>query len=174
MEICCSKFTTNYPWRHIKLPHAYIINNQYIIIFLWYWGPSFIMVYCDQPYTIWNTGQHSTLYGSRRARYSRRRARCRIITISSCLAICGNITVSNEYLQCLTDCELLRISKTDADRTARTSFTQKEYTIKLFQQVQEEYRERIDDLANLTAEQLRDSSHRQPDRAPPDRPCAAP
>jgi len=64
-----------------------------------------------------------------------------------------NQTASNEYLQCITDCELLRISKTDADRTAQTSYTQKDYTIRLFHQVQEEYRERIDDLANLTAEQ---------------------
>jgi CRP-like cAMP-binding protein len=62
-------------------------------------------------------------------------------------------TVSNEYLQCITDCELLRISKPDADRTYQTSYTQKDYTIKLFNQVQEEYKERIDDLANLTAEQ---------------------
>ncbi|WP_217603149.1 Crp/Fnr family transcriptional regulator [Chitinophaga sp. GbtcB8] len=64
-----------------------------------------------------------------------------------------NQTVSNEYLQCITDCELLRISKPDADRTAGTSYTQKDYTIRLFHQVQEEYLERINDLANLTAEQ---------------------
>ena len=62
-------------------------------------------------------------------------------------------TISNEYLECVTDCEILRISKEDADRTAQTSYTQKDYTIKLFQQVQEEYLQRIDDLANLTAEQ---------------------
>lgn len=62
-------------------------------------------------------------------------------------------TVSNEYLQCITDCEILRISREDAERTAKTSYTQKDYTIRLFQQIQEEYRERIDDLANLTAEQ---------------------
>lgn len=64
-----------------------------------------------------------------------------------------NQTPSNEYLHCITDCQLLRISKPDADRTAETSFTQKDYTIRLFHQVQEEYRERIDDLASLTAEQ---------------------
>jgi len=64
-----------------------------------------------------------------------------------------NQTVSNEYLQCLTDCELLRISKADADRTVQTSYTQKDYTIKLFHQVQEEYLQRMDDLATLTAEQ---------------------
>lgn len=62
-----------------------------------------------------------------------------------------NQTVSNEYLQCVTDCELLRITKADAD--AKTSFTQKDYTIKLFHQVQEAYLQRVDDLANLTAEQ---------------------
>jgi CRP-like cAMP-binding protein len=62
-------------------------------------------------------------------------------------------TVSNEYLQCLTDCELLRISKTDAENTAKTSFTQKDYTIRLFQQLLEEDKQRMDDLATLTAEQ---------------------
>jgi CRP/FNR family transcriptional regulator, anaerobic regulatory protein len=60
---------------------------------------------------------------------------------------------SNEYLQCITDCELLRITKADADRTAQTSITQKDYTIKLFHQIQEEDRQRMDDLATLTAEQ---------------------
>jgi len=62
-------------------------------------------------------------------------------------------TPSNEYLQCITDCELLRITKADADKTAKTSITQKDYTIKLFQQVQEEDRQRMNDLATLTAEQ---------------------
>lgn len=64
-----------------------------------------------------------------------------------------NQTPSNEYLQCITDCELLRISKTDADRTATTSLTQKDYTIQLFHRVQEEYLERMNDLATLTGEQ---------------------
>lgn len=62
-------------------------------------------------------------------------------------------TPTNEYLQCITDCELLRITKADADRTAKTSITQKDYTIRLFQQVQEEDRQRMNDLATLTAEQ---------------------
>jgi CRP-like cAMP-binding protein len=65
----------------------------------------------------------------------------------------ANQTITNEYLQCITDCQLLRISKADADRTAGTSYTQKDYTIRLFNSIQEEYRERINDLANLTAEQ---------------------
>jgi hypothetical protein len=36
--------------------------------------------------------------------------------------------------------------------TAQTSYIQKDYTIKFFQRIQEEYMERIDDMANLTAE----------------------
>lgn len=32
-----------------------------------------------------------------------------------------NQTTSNEYIQCITDCELLRITKTDADSTASTN-----------------------------------------------------
>lgn len=62
-------------------------------------------------------------------------------------------TISNEYLQCLTDCELLRITKADADSTSETSFTQKDYTIRLFQQIMEEDKQRMNDLATLTAEQ---------------------
>lgn len=62
-------------------------------------------------------------------------------------------TVSNEYLQCITDCELLRITYDDTQRTAQTSLTQKDYTIRLFHQIQEEYTERMNDLATLTAEQ---------------------
>jgi CRP-like cAMP-binding protein len=62
-------------------------------------------------------------------------------------------TISNEYLQCITDCELLRITKADADSTSETSITQKDYTIRLFQQIQEEDRQRMNDLATLTAEQ---------------------
>jgi CRP/FNR family transcriptional regulator, anaerobic regulatory protein len=62
-------------------------------------------------------------------------------------------TISNEYLHCITDCELLRITKADADSTSETSITQKDYTIRLFQQIQEEDRQRMNDLATLTAEQ---------------------
>ena len=62
-------------------------------------------------------------------------------------------TVTEEYIQCITDCEILRITKADADSSAKTSFTQKDFTIKLFQQIQEEDRERMNDLATLTAEQ---------------------
>ncbi|MDF2189699.1 Crp/Fnr family transcriptional regulator [Paraflavitalea sp. CAU 1676] len=62
-------------------------------------------------------------------------------------------TIAEEYIQCITDCEILRITKADADSSAKTSYTQKDFTIKLFQQIQEEDRERMNDLATLTAEQ---------------------
>ncbi|WP_298707355.1 hypothetical protein [Chitinophaga sp.] len=65
----------------------------------------------------------------------------------------ANQTVSEEYLHCITDCELLRIGKADADRTVQTSSTQKDYTIRLFQQVMEEGKQRMNELATLTAEQ---------------------
>ncbi|MBB6272478.1 CRP-like cAMP-binding protein [Pedobacter cryoconitis] len=64
-----------------------------------------------------------------------------------------NQTVSNESLHCITDCELLRITMADAQATAKTSSTQKDFTIKLFQKIQEEDKQRINDLATLTAEQ---------------------
>lgn len=62
-------------------------------------------------------------------------------------------SISNEYLHCITDCELLRITKDDADQSAMTSITQKDYTIKLFQKIQEEDQQRMNDLTTLAAEQ---------------------
>lgn len=64
-----------------------------------------------------------------------------------------NQTVSNENLHCITDCELLRITMADAQTSAKTSITQKDYTIKLFEKIQQEDKQRINDLATLTAEQ---------------------
>ena len=64
-----------------------------------------------------------------------------------------NQSISNEYLQCITDCEVLRITKADADSSSKTSITQKDYTIRLFEQILEEDKERMNDLATLTAEQ---------------------
>lgn len=63
-----------------------------------------------------------------------------------------NRTVSNENLHCVTDCELLRISRDDVETGARHSLTQKDYTIQILQKHIEVYRSRINDMANLTAE----------------------
>lgn len=63
-----------------------------------------------------------------------------------------NRTVSNENLHCITDCALLRISRDDVDATAVRSFTQKDYTIRILQEHLQKDKERINDIANLTAE----------------------
>ncbi|SDF86433.1 cAMP-binding domain of CRP or a regulatory subunit of cAMP-dependent protein kinases [Dyadobacter soli] len=63
-----------------------------------------------------------------------------------------NRSVSNENLHCITDCTLLRISRDDADATARTSLTQKDYTIGILQEHLQKDKDRINDMANLTAE----------------------
>lgn len=63
-----------------------------------------------------------------------------------------NRTVSNENLHCITDCELLRIGRDDVDVTAARSFTQKDYTIRILQEHLQQDKERINDMANLTAE----------------------
>lgn len=64
-----------------------------------------------------------------------------------------NRSESNENIQCLSDCEILRISRDDVDRSAALGQTQKDYTIKILQQKIELDKERIRDMGNLTAEQ---------------------
>lgn len=63
-----------------------------------------------------------------------------------------NRTVSGENLHCITDCELLRINRDDVDRGAEHSVTQKDYTIKILQKHLQEDKQRITDMATLTAE----------------------
>jgi len=63
-----------------------------------------------------------------------------------------NRTISNENLHCITDCELLRIGRYDVDATAERSFTQKDYTIRILQEHLQKDKDRINDMANLTAE----------------------
>jgi CRP/FNR family transcriptional regulator, anaerobic regulatory protein len=64
-----------------------------------------------------------------------------------------NRTLSNENLHCITDCELLRISRDDVDTGANTSITQKDYTIHILQKHLEEDKQRIHDQTHLTAEE---------------------
>lgn len=64
-----------------------------------------------------------------------------------------NRTVSNENLHCITDCELLRISRNDVELGAKTSTTQQEYTIQILQKHLEEDKKRIQDMLNLTADE---------------------
>ena len=63
-----------------------------------------------------------------------------------------NRSVSNENLHCITDCELLRISRDDVDAGAELSKTQKDYTIQILQKHLQEDKNRINDMATLTAE----------------------
>ncbi|GLU57386.1 Crp/Fnr family transcriptional regulator [Dyadobacter frigoris] len=63
-----------------------------------------------------------------------------------------NRSVSNENLHCITDCELLRIKRDDVDISAELSKTQKDYTIEILRRHLQQDKERIDDMANLTAE----------------------
>ena len=63
-----------------------------------------------------------------------------------------NRTVSHENLHCITDCELLRISRDDVEVGAQNSQTQKDYTIEILQKHLEEDKKRINDLTNLSAE----------------------
>ncbi len=63
-----------------------------------------------------------------------------------------NRTVSDENLHCITDCELLRIGRDDVDATVAHSFTQKDYTIRILQEHLQKDKDRINDMANLTAE----------------------
>lgn len=63
-----------------------------------------------------------------------------------------NRTVSNENLHCITDCELLRISRDDVEAGAKRSSTQKDYTIQILQRHLEQDKKRLTDMATLTAE----------------------
>lgn len=64
-----------------------------------------------------------------------------------------NRTVSSENLHCITDCELLRISRDDVEIGAQRSSTQKDYTIQILQKHLEEEKKRINKIATLTAEE---------------------
>lgn len=64
-----------------------------------------------------------------------------------------NRTVSNENLHCLTDCELLRISRDNVDIGASQGITQKDYTVQILNKRLEANKQRAFDMANLTAEE---------------------
>jgi CRP/FNR family transcriptional regulator, anaerobic regulatory protein len=63
-----------------------------------------------------------------------------------------NRQVSNENIQCITDCTLLRISRNDVDLAAQLGITQKDYTVQLLNQRLEINKQRAYDMANLSAE----------------------
>ncbi len=62
-------------------------------------------------------------------------------------------TVSNENLQCVTDCELLCISREDVEKAANIGLTTKEYTERVLQYYLEQSKQRIIDLTTLTGKE---------------------
>ncbi|MDN3672594.1 Crp/Fnr family transcriptional regulator [Flavobacterium branchiarum] len=64
-----------------------------------------------------------------------------------------NQTKSDENLQCVTDCELLRITKTNLDLLIDQSIIFKDFSISVFQQALFYHESRSKELAILTAEE---------------------
>jgi CRP-like cAMP-binding protein len=64
-----------------------------------------------------------------------------------------NQTKSNENLECITECKLLRITKTDLDTVTQQSIVFKDFSILVFQQSIAYNENRSKELATLTAEQ---------------------
>lgn len=64
-----------------------------------------------------------------------------------------NRTVSPENIHCITDCELLRISRDDVDIAASQGITQKDYTVQILNKRLEANKQRAFDMANLTADE---------------------
>jgi CRP/FNR family transcriptional regulator, anaerobic regulatory protein len=64
-----------------------------------------------------------------------------------------NRSISNENIQCITDCELLRITRDDVEIAATQGITQKDYTVQILNKRLEANKQRAFDMANLTAEQ---------------------
>lgn len=62
-------------------------------------------------------------------------------------------SISNENLQCITDCELLQITRDDVDISAKVGITQGDYSMKILQQQLESNKQRIIELNTLSAEQ---------------------
>ncbi|WP_337045371.1 Crp/Fnr family transcriptional regulator [Emticicia sp. 17c] len=64
-----------------------------------------------------------------------------------------NQTKSNENLECITECELLRITKTNLDKLTQQSIIFKDFSISVFQQSLAYNDNRSKELATLTAEE---------------------
>lgn len=64
-----------------------------------------------------------------------------------------NQTISNDNLHCITDCELLRISREDVETASKIGLTSKEYTVKALQYYLESSKQRAIDLSTLTGKQ---------------------
>ncbi len=63
-----------------------------------------------------------------------------------------NQTISHENIQCLTECNLLRISRKAVEIAAREGITQKDFSISMLNMHLEENKQRALDMTNLSAE----------------------
>ncbi|CAL2075411.1 Crp/Fnr family transcriptional regulator [Tenacibaculum sp. 190524A05c] len=64
-----------------------------------------------------------------------------------------NQTVSNENLHCITDCELLRITKKNVDKASHIGLTSQEYTEKVLHFHLESSKQRIIDFTTLSGKE---------------------
>lgn len=64
-----------------------------------------------------------------------------------------NRSVSDEIIECVTECELLRVKRDDVDIMFAESVILKDFTIRYLEKVIEEDRIRMAELSTLTAEQ---------------------
>lgn len=64
-----------------------------------------------------------------------------------------NRSISNEIIECVTDCKLLRVKRDDVDILFAESIILKDYTIRYLENVFEEERARITELTTLPAEE---------------------
>ena len=63
----------------------------------------------------------------------------------------ANRTISNENIECITECSLLRIKRDDEDILYSESIILSKYTILLFQKIIEREKKRINELTTLNA-----------------------
>jgi CRP-like cAMP-binding protein len=68
-----------------------------------------------------------------------------------------NRTVSNENIECITACELLRVKRDDVDIIFQKSITVKDYTMMILQYFLDEEKKRMKELSTQTAEQRYES-----------------
>lgn len=64
-----------------------------------------------------------------------------------------NQTISNENLHCITDCELLRVSRKDVEKASDIGLTSQEYTEKVLRYHLEASKQRIIDLTTLSGKE---------------------
>lgn len=64
-----------------------------------------------------------------------------------------NRTVSNENIECITDCELLKVDRDDVDVLYQKGISIKDYTMTILQKFLDEEKKRMKEMSTLSAEQ---------------------